>query len=126
MLDTAADAEIRAVAEGYCRALHTADADALEALCHDGFFMTTVQPDGAQHVFDKERFVSRARARSPFDGEPSYEILAIDVEAPEMAHVKLWVDMPPRRFHDFLGFLRIGGEWTLVTKLFRTASGPSI
>ena len=125
MLDQTAEAAIRAAAEGYCVALHTADADFLEDLCHANFAMASTQPDGKQHFFDKESFVARARARDPFEGEPSFEILSIDIE-PEIAHVKLWVDMAPRRYCDYLGFFKVGDDWKLITKLFRTAEGPSI
>lgn len=120
-----AKAAVLAAAEAYCLALHRGEADVLEALCHERYFMTSVQPDGQQVYFDKTQFVARARARAPFEGEPSFEILSVDVE-PEMAQVKLWVDMPPRRFCDHLGFVPIDGEWKLITKLFRTASGPAL
>ena len=125
MLDKTAEAAVRAAAEGYCVALHRADAGFLENLCHDRFFMTTIQPNGQQFFFDKASFVARCRARDPFAGEPSFEILSVDLE-PEMAQVKLWVDMPPRRFCDYLGFMRVGSDWKLVTKLFRTADGPAL
>ena len=125
MLDKTAEAAVRAAAEGYCIALHTSDADFLDNLCHDRFFMTSMQPDGQHLFFDKTSFVERARARPPFEGEPSFEILAVDVE-PEMAHVKLWVDMAPRRFCDYLGFVPIDGEWKMITKLYRTARGPAV
>ncbi|MEM7189835.1 MAG: nuclear transport factor 2 family protein [Pseudomonadota bacterium] len=125
MLDATQEAAVRAAAEGYCVALHTSDHEFLADLCHDNFAMATVQPDGGQHFFDKESFVARAAAREPFAGEPSFEILSIDVE-PEMAMVKLWVDMPPRRYCDYLGFMLVDGQWKLINKLFRTADGPSI
>ena len=125
MLDTQAEAAIRAAAEGYCVALHNADADFLDTLCHDRYFMTSKQPDGAELFFDKTAFVERCRARDPFAGEPSFEILSIDIE-PEMAHVKLWVDMAPRRYCDYLGFIKVGDDWKLITKLFRTAKGPAV
>ena len=125
MFDTAAESAVRAAAVAYCEGLHNSTAETFEALCHDRFFMTSVQPDGSTLFIDKPTFVERVRARQPFAGTPSFEILAIDVE-PEIAHVKLWVDMPPRRFCDYLGFFRIDGEWKLVTKLFRTASGPAV
>ena len=125
MLERTSEAAVRAAAEGYCTALHTSDADFLADLCHDRFFMTTMQPDGKEWVFDKTQFVERARARPPFEGEPSFEILSIDVE-PEMAQVKLVVDMAPRRFCDYLGFIKVGSDWKLVTKLFRTADGPAL
>ena len=61
MLDTADSAAIRAAAEGYCIALHNSDADFLADLCHERFFMTSVQPSGAQMFFDKTQFVDRCR-----------------------------------------------------------------
>lgn len=125
MLDTQAEAAIRAAAEGYCVALHTADADFLHDLCHENFAMASVQPSGNQMFFTRETFVERARSREPFPGEPSFEILSVDIE-PEMAMVKLWIDMPPRRYCDYLGFFLIEGEWKLIQKLYRTASGPSL
>lgn len=125
MLDTQAEAAIRAAAEGYCLALHNADADFLDTLCHDRYFMTSKQPDGTELFFDKTAFVERCRARDPFAREPSFEILSIDIE-PEMAHVKLWVDMAPRRYCDYLGFIKVGDDWKLITKLYRTAKGPAV
>lgn len=125
MLDTDAETAIRAAAAEYCEGLHRADEATFEALCHDRFFMTSVQPDGRTLFIDKPAFVERIRGRTANEGAPSYEIMSVDVE-PEMAHVKLWVDLPPRRFCDYLGFFKIDGEWKLVTKLFRTASGPAL
>ncbi|MEM8792086.1 MAG: nuclear transport factor 2 family protein [Pseudomonadota bacterium] len=125
MKDSDPESDIRAAAVAYCEALHNADADLLEELCHERYFMTSVQPSGETLFFDKQAFVARARERDPFEGAPSYEILSVDVE-PEMAHVKLWVDLPPRRFCDYLGFYRVDGQWKLITKLFRTAKGPSL
>ena len=125
MLDQTAETAVRAAAEAYCVALHTSDADYLDRLCHDRFFMATMQPDGKQHFFDKAQFVARARARDPFPGQPSFEILSVDVE-PEMAMVKLWVDMAPRRYCDYLGFVKVGDDWKMIQKLFRTADGPAI
>ena len=125
MLDATAEAAVRAAAEGYCVALHTSDGDFLDALVHENFIMASVQPDDRYWSFDKDGFVGRARERDPFEGTPSFEILSVDVE-PEMAHVKLWVDMAPRRYCDYLGFLKIDGEWKLATKLWRTADGPAL
>ena len=125
MLDTTAEAAVRAAAEGYCVALHNADADFLDNLCHDRFFMASMQPNGTQLFFDKQQFVDRCRARDPFEGDPSFEILSIDIE-PEMAMVKLWVDMEPRRYCDYLGFMLVDGEWKMINKLYRTAKGPAM
>jgi hypothetical protein len=115
-------AEIRAMAELYCQALHHSDVAAFEAMLDERFFMTTAGMGEGPAFFDRTTFIERVRNRPPFNGLPAYEIFDIDIEGNEMAHVKLSVDMPPRRFHDYLGFFRVGGEWKLVTKLFRTAS----
>ena len=123
MLDTDPETRVRAAAEGYCVALHEADAAFFERLCDARFFMTTMS-DGAQVFLDKATFVGRVAARQPFEGAPSFEILSVDVES-DMASVKLWVDMAPRRFCDYLGFSLVDGEWRLVTKLFRTERGPA-
>jgi hypothetical protein len=34
--------------------------------------------------------------------------------------------VPPRRYEDHLGFVRVGGQWKLMTKVFRTMSGPAL
>ncbi|SDI13935.1 nuclear transport factor 2 family protein [Lutimaribacter saemankumensis] len=118
--------EVAAQARAYCEALHRSDASVFEAMCDEAFLMTFVAPDGTSRVIDKAAFVARVAGRDPFAGDPSYHIETVDVAGPDIAHVKLWVDMPPRRYLDYLGFFHVGGEWKLVTKLFRTASGPAL
>lgn len=120
------ESAVRAMAEAYCVGLHEGDDAAFEAMCHEKFLMTFVRPDGSPHFLTKQDFVGRVAGRGGFDGDPSYQILSVDVAGPDIAHVKLWVDVPPRRFEDYLGFFRIGGEWKLITKLFRTADGPAL
>jgi len=124
---TQAADEVRAAAVAYCEALHHARADVLEALCHERFFMTApASASGAPVFWDKAFFTGRVGGRAAFPGEASYEILSVDVSGDEIAHVKLWVDLPPRRFEDYLGFFRVDGGWKLITKLFRTADGPAL
>ena len=36
----------------------------------------------------------------------------------------LWVDVPPVRYEDHLGFINVDGQWKLLTKVFRTM-GPA-
>ena len=126
--DTLQSAEeaIRAKAVAYCEGLHHADATVFEELCHESYLMTFVAPDGTPRFIDKAGFVARVAGRDAFPGDPSYGIERVDVAGPEIAHVKLWVDVPPRRFEDYLGFFRVGGEWKLITKLFRTKDGPAL
>ena len=121
-----ADLGLMAAVTGYCRALHMADAAVLEDLCDARFLMHWVGADSQPRVIDKAAFVARVGKRTAFAGEPAYEILTVDVAGDEMAQVKLNVTVPPRIYTDQLGFFRVGGEWKLVTKLFRVASGPAM
>ncbi|MEM9046772.1 MAG: nuclear transport factor 2 family protein [Pseudomonadota bacterium] len=118
--------EIEALAVAYCEAIHLSKPEVFEEMCHERFLMTAVDGDGSALFWDKKSYLARVAGRDPFPGEPSYEILSVDISGDETAHVKLWVDVPPRRFEDYLGFYRVGGGWKLITKLFRTASGPAL
>ena len=95
----------------------------LEALCHPNFMMRWVG-QGIQSI-DKAAFVARVGGRAAQPGDVAYEILAVDVDH-DMAQVKLNVTVGPRVYTDQLGFLRSGAKWSLVTKLFRVASGPAL
>jgi hypothetical protein len=118
--------EVQALAVAYCEAIHFSKADVFEIMCHDKFFMTAVSASGEAMFWDKAGYLERVASRAPFAGDPSFEIIDVEVEGSEIARVHLWVDVPPRRFEDHLGFARVGGEWKLITKVFRTMSGPEI
>jgi len=119
------DAAVRAAAVTYCEALHGARADLLDALCHERFIMTCLGADGASVTMERAAFLTRVGGRTALDGAPDYEILSLDVEGDEIAQVKLSVSVPPRRYVDYLGFIRVGDDWRLTTKLFRTVDGPA-
>jgi hypothetical protein len=129
MMDGAAKTDRDAVhdaAVAYCIGIHTADVDLFRTLCHDSFHMSARAGSGATSIWDKAAYLERVGGRSAFDGDPDYEILDVDVSGGEMARVKLRVSVPPRVYEDYLGFIKIGGEWKLINKLFRTASGPAL
>ncbi|MBY8975322.1 nuclear transport factor 2 family protein [Rhodobacteraceae bacterium NNCM2] len=117
---------VKSLAVAYCEAIHHSKPEVFEQMCHERFLMTALDGTGAPVFWDKAAYLERVVGREPFPGAPSYEILSVDVAGDETAHVKLWVDVPPRRFEDYLGFFRVGGEWKLITKLFRTAGGPAL
>ncbi|MBS0124284.1 nuclear transport factor 2 family protein [Thetidibacter halocola] len=112
-------AEVLAAAHAYGEAVYHARPEVFETLCHDRFNMTMVGPDGFTY-WDKAGYLARVSGRQGAEGEPSYEILGIDVAGGEIARVHLWVDVPPLRYEDHLGFVREGGSWKLLTKVFRT------
>ena len=118
-IDTASD--LHAAALGYCEAVYFARADVFEDLCHDKFQMTLIE-DGAATFWDKDSYLARVRGRDPFPGYATYEILGMDSAGDEIARVHLTVDVPPLRYEDHLGFVRVDGSWKLLTKVFRTAA----
>jgi len=117
---------VHAQAVAYCEGIHNARPEVFESMCHERFLMTALAGSGAPIFWDKAAYLARVAGRDPFPGDASYEIQTVDVTGGEIAHVALWIDVPPRRFQDYLGFIRIGGEWKLITKLFRTARGPAL
>ncbi len=118
--------EVRALAVAYCEAIHHSRPEVFETMCHDRFLMTAVTGTGGTAFWDKPAYLARVGGRAPFPGAPSYGILSVDVAGDEIGRVHLWVDVPPRRFEDHLGFVRENGDWKLMTKVFRTASGPAL
>ena len=120
---TRSEEEVHACAVAYCEAIHHSRPDVFVDMCHDRFLMTAIEKDQAQ-FWDKPAYLQRVAGRDPFPGAPSYEILSVDVAGDEIARVHLWVDVPPRRYEDHLGFVHVDGAWKLMTKVFRTLSGP--
>jgi hypothetical protein len=128
MLDNAttdAEAAVRAAAEAYCRALHEADTGALARIFHEDSHLYLSQ-DGALTDWPRQHFLDRVASRQPGQGGPDYAIESVDVAGPEMAAVRLSVLVPPRRYRDYLNFLRIGGEWRVISKVFRVVDGPAV
>lgn len=124
-MDASHQEALRALTVAYCEALHHADTARLAAMCHERFTMHAVGGP-VPITWDRDAFLERVRSRDRFPGDPCYEILSVDAAGGEMGRAHLWVDVPPRRFEDHLGFARIDGEWKLLTKLFRTQDGPAL
>jgi hypothetical protein len=113
--------DLNAAALAYCNAVYFASAEVFETLCHARFQMTLVE-DGQTTFWDKASYLERVRGREPFPAPASYDILSVDSSGGEIARVHLTVDVPPLRYEDHLGFVRVDGEWKLLTKVFRTAA----
>ncbi|MEQ3709026.1 MAG: nuclear transport factor 2 family protein [Tateyamaria sp.] len=118
-IDTSGD--LYAAALAYCDAVYFARAEVFEDLCHERFQMTLIEDDGAM-FWDKGSYLERVRGRDPFPAPAVYDILSMDSAGDEIARVHLTVDVPPLRYEDHLGFVRVDGSWKLLTKVFRTAA----
>jgi hypothetical protein len=114
-------ADLHDAALAYCDAVYFARAEVFETLCHDAFHMTLVEHGQTTH-WDKAAYLERVRGRAPAPAPAVYEILSIDGAQNEMGRVHLTVDVPPLRFEDHLGFVRLEGRWQLLTKVFRVAA----
>jgi hypothetical protein len=116
---------VLAAARAYCDGIHNADVALFEQLCHESFHMSAIAGSGKAVVWDKPAYLARVGGRAAFPGTPDYDILDVEVSG-EIARVKLRVPVPPRLFEDYLGFVRVDGEWKLINKLFRTVDGPAL
>jgi hypothetical protein len=106
--------------------VYKARVDVFEDICHDHFQMTEITAEGGANFWTKASYLERVRGRSAFPGDVSADILSIDVAGDEIARVHLWVDVPPRRYEDHLGFVRVDGSWKLLTKVFRTMGASTL
>ncbi|MEP1355089.1 MAG: nuclear transport factor 2 family protein [Tateyamaria sp.] len=118
-MDTNSD--LYAAALAYCDAVYFAKADVFEDLCHEKFQMTLIE-DGAATFWDKASYLERVRGREPFPAPATYNLLGMDSAGDEIARVHLTVDVPPLRYEDHLGFVRVDGSWKLLTKVFRVSA----
>ena len=118
-------AEVIDAAQVYGQAVWGAQAEVFEALCHERFQMTHIA-GGETTFWDKASYLERVRGRAAAEGPASFAILAVDVAGTEMARVQLWVDVPPLRYEDHLGFVKQDGTWKLLTKVFRTIPSSDV
>jgi hypothetical protein len=116
-----AHGEILGRVKAYGEAVYFARAEVFEEMCHERFQMTLVEAGGTT-FWDKASYLARVRGRRAFDGAASYGIYSLDVAGDSLARAHLWVDVPPLRYEDHLGFVKEGGQWKLLTKVFRTAA----
>lgn len=64
-----------------------------------------------------ERVLGRGKPSET--GQPNYDhILSIDLAGPECALVKCQIAIEPKLFTDYLNFVKIDGEWKIVSKVF--------
>jgi hypothetical protein len=120
---TPAEAAVRSQAKAYGEAVYHARAESFEEMCHERFHMTLIGPDGAT-FWDKAAYLERVRGRSAFPRDPSYEILD-DRRGGRRDRARASLGgRAPVRYEDHLGFVKVDGQWKLLTKVFRTM-GPA-
>jgi hypothetical protein len=61
----------------------------------------------------------RGRASPSSAGQPRYDrILSIDLAGPETALVTCRIAIAPKLFTDYLNFVKLDGEWRIVSKVY--------
>ncbi len=113
-----ARAEVKAAAETYGTALWASDVETLRRLFHERANLYGLGPDGLIE-WPREDWLKRVASRPSGTGDAPFEILSVDAAGPEMASVKIDCAVGSgQRFTDYLNFLKIGGDWRVIAKIF--------
>ncbi len=104
-------------AETYCEALWASDVERLREV-FDKSAQLYGEDDGALAIYSVEEWLSIVAARAPGEGSAPFTILGVDVAASDLASTTVECAATGKRFTDILNFVKIGGEWRVVAKLF--------
>jgi Putative lumazine-binding len=125
-VSTSAVAEIEAVIQTYFDGLYEGSVEKLAAAFHPVSHLYWEQ-DGAVADLPREAWFDAVRKRPSAASQGlarDDRILLLDVSGPETALVKVACQIPPRYFTDYLMLNRTADGWRIVSKVFRTATGP--
>ena len=109
--------------DGFCNG----DVAALRRIFHPACHLSHAN-DGVLAHDDMETVYARVAARvSPArNGEIRRDtILSIDASSPVSALARVQISIGPRLFTDYLNFLKIGGEWRIIAKVYSWVELPA-
>jgi hypothetical protein len=121
MTDRLADTlEIYALLDIYFEALYQADAEKLGTIIHpDGLYVSTTHEDYLNRSIPEYLDVVRQREAPAKRKDPRNEtITSVEFGGPQMAFVRLNMDMLGRRYTDFLTLYKDNKGWKIMTKIF--------
>lgn len=113
---------ITRVIQTYFDGLYEADAGKLESI----FLATSAlaeAKDGKLTVMPRDVWLDAVRKRTSAKSqghERGDRILALEINGPTMAYVKVECQLPPRYFTDQLSLLKVDGQWKIAQKVFQT------
>lgn len=124
VLDERVTREVRAAAEAYCAALHACDAAALARIFAPAAHLYAAE---AGEVVDlpRDAWLERVAGRVPPDAAPEFAVEMVDASGPETAIARVSVRVGERLFRDHLSFLKTGGSWRVIAKVYRRVDGPA-
>ena len=117
-------AEVKAAAEAYCVALQSGDVAGLRVLFAPGAHLYAADGDAVADL-PRDAWLERVAARSMTPPSSGFAIELLDVSGPETAVARVLVGVGPRVYRDYLSFLKVGGSWQVIAKVYRLVQGPA-
>ena len=117
-MDTDAHA-LLALAQTYFDAAYEMDADKFASIFHRSSSVTKIGEDGEVSTTPIELWLAAVRTlQSPkqFGAERQDAVLSVDI-VKDLAHLKLRLQIPPRRVIDMLSCLKVCETWMIVQKV---------
>lgn len=113
-------AELVAALGDYFDGLHHSDAEKLGRLFHPQAIYACGTEGSLTYLTMAEYLPMVAKRPSPASrGEPRHDhILSIEFAGPVTALARVECTIGPKRFTDFLSFVRLDGRWRLIAKVF--------
>ena len=106
----------------YFDGLHAGDTAKLGRVFHDVAHLISVS-DGKLADMSREQWFDMVRMRRSAQSEdlPRRDwVVQIDRSSPTTAFAKVYCQIPPRYFTDYLTFVKLAEGWRIVSKTFHT------
>lgn len=114
---------IEAVLQTYFDGLYEGDTAKLAAAFHETADLRSVGPDGGLVVLGRAAWLEAVAGRESAAArglERRDWIVTIDMSGPKTAFAKLFCQIPPRYFTDYLCLAKLAEGWKVVSKTFHT------
>ena len=113
---------IKKVIGAYFDTGYVSDGAGMAEVFHDSAHLYKRDKDGSLIDWDKDFFVNLVSSQSQGKEGPAYprynEILSIDFIDEDSAVARVKVRVGDTLFTDILCFLRLGGKWQIISKVF--------
>lgn len=115
---------ITRLVQTYFDGLYEADAAKLESIFLPTSALAEVS-NGKLSVTPRDAWLDAVRNRTSAKSqglERGDRILALEINGPTMAYVKVNCQLPPRYFTDQLSLLKVDGQWKVAQKVYQTTT----
>eukprot|EP00959_Pyramimonas_sp_CCMP1952_P232891 4867280-Pyramimonas_sp.AAC.1 len=113
--------EIAEAVSTYFAALHKRDAELMKTVFHPSAHLKRLDDEDVVQSIPSERFFQIVSV-----GEPTPEAIVAEdkilnielLQSGVAAMAQVQISLPPKRYTDFLSFLKIDGKWQIISKVF--------